>query len=178
MPSTIEIDDEVYARLGTEAIPFVETTPNAVLRRLLGIDHATNGSSSSPSAAAAAAVRGASRPASSSGTSRSSANKAGKRATRGTLLPKSAYEVPILRALDAAGGRAPSREVVAAVGAQLADQLTDADREELRSGEVRWENRVHFTRLSLVEQGLLDGNAPRGTWEISEAGRQRVADES
>lgn len=33
--TTVKIDDEVLAALGREAIPFVETTPNEVLRRLL-----------------------------------------------------------------------------------------------------------------------------------------------
>lgn len=31
----IEVDDEVYAALQREAVPFVETTPNDVLRRVL-----------------------------------------------------------------------------------------------------------------------------------------------
>lgn len=184
MPSTIEVDDEVYALLGSEAVPFVETTPNAVLRRLLGLGASPNGAASrtTPSAPTGGvlspAIPSSAAPAQQRPGGTRSAKKPGSRAMRGTLLPKSAYEMPILRALVEAGGRAPSREVVAAVGEALADQLTESDQEQLRSGEVRWANRVHFTRLSLVEQGLLNGNAPRGTWEISDAGRQRVADES
>lgn len=35
MRHSIEVDDEVYTALGRAARPFVETTPNDVLRRLL-----------------------------------------------------------------------------------------------------------------------------------------------
>lgn len=35
---TIEVDEEVYSYLQSNAKPFEETTPNAVLRRLLGIN--------------------------------------------------------------------------------------------------------------------------------------------
>jgi hypothetical protein len=35
MSRSIEVDDEVYAALGRAARPFLETTPNEVLRRLL-----------------------------------------------------------------------------------------------------------------------------------------------
>ena len=34
----IEVDDEVYEVLGNISIPFKETSPNMVLRRILGID--------------------------------------------------------------------------------------------------------------------------------------------
>lgn len=34
---TISVDDEVFDKLGNMAIPFVETTPNMVLRRILGL---------------------------------------------------------------------------------------------------------------------------------------------
>ena len=35
---TIEVDNEVYEMLGNISNPFIETTPNMVLRRILGID--------------------------------------------------------------------------------------------------------------------------------------------
>jgi hypothetical protein len=33
---------------------------------------------------------------------------------------------------------------------------------------------VEVTRLRLVEAGLLEKNSPRGVWEISDAGRERL----
>ena len=47
MSSSIDIDDEVFAKLKEEAEPFVDT-PNSVLRRLLGLNagaETTNGQS-------------------------------------------------------------------------------------------------------------------------------------
>jgi restriction system protein len=80
----------------------------------------------------------------------------------------------MLRYLDEHGGRAPSREVVEAVGATLADRLTARDRQQLKSGGIRWEKRAAFVRLRLVERGELATNSPRGTWEITDKGRERL----
>lgn len=150
MCPSIETDDEVFEVIKKHAEPFVDT-PNTVLRRLLGIDRVT------------------ARP-------KPAAGKADKpvRAVPGTLLPESEYEIPILRYLEERGGRAPSREVVEAVGEALGDKLTELDKQPLKSGDIRWENRAAFVRLRLVERGELAKNSPRGTWEISDKGRERL----
>jgi hypothetical protein len=67
---------------------------------------------------------------------------------------------------------------VDAVGEALNGQLTDADKEPLKSGDIRWKNRAAFVRLRLIETGDLNGQAPRGTWQITDQGRQRVRSES
>jgi len=159
---SIEIDDEVFAVLEDHARPFVDT-PNTVLRRLLGIDRAER-----PPKGSAGKVEGLPK-----GSARKAGENAG-RAAPGTLLPEREYELPILRYLDENGGRAPSREVVQAVGTALADRLTVLDRQQLKAGDVRWENRVAFVRLRLVERGELVRGSPRGTWEISDKGRERL----
>jgi hypothetical protein len=151
MSLSIEIDNDVFKVLKDQAEPFVDT-PNTVLRRLLDID------------------RGDARPTEVDG-------KTGEQAARaapGTLLPEREYELPILFYLDERGGRAPSREVVEAVGKQLSDQLTELDMQPLRSGDIRWQKRAAFVRLRLVERGELLGRSPRGTWEISDKGRARL----
>jgi negative regulator of replication initiation len=151
MPLSIEIDDEVFEALKSHAEPLIDT-PNTVLRRLLGIDQVE-------------------------GQPTSFSEKTGENAARaapGTLLPEREYEVPILRYLDERGGRAPSREVVEAVGQVLAGRLTEFDKQRLKSGDVRWEKRAAFVRLRLVERGELARNSPRGTWEITDKGRERV----
>jgi hypothetical protein len=94
-----------------------------------------------------------------------------ERAPFGALLPEKEYERPILEVLVEAGGSAPSREVTKAVGERVTGRLTPLDRQTLASGEIRWANRVHFTRLRMVEQGLLKKGSPRGIWEITEKGR-------
>jgi hypothetical protein len=185
MQRSIDVDDEVYAALQRSAEAFIDT-PNSVLRRVLGIDK--NGSER-PLAAdltsnaidpIAVAKRVAAQRRSASKTPSPAARAAGARAAkaprakRGTLLPESEYEIPILLYLDEHGGRAPSREVVDAVGEVLADRLTDEDKQELRSGDVRWKNRAAFVRLRLIEKQELSGEAPRGTWEITDKGRERL----
>jgi restriction endonuclease Mrr len=67
-------------------------------------------------------------------------------------------------------GQAHATEITNAVGKRLADRLTELDREKLDSGEVRWRNRVQFTRLRLKERGLLASDSPRGIWKITPAG--------
>ncbi len=151
MALSIDVDDEVFEVLGQHAQPFVDT-PNAVLRRLLGID--TVDGPSGPR------VR--------------RAREGLARAAPGTLLPEREYELPILRYLDERGGQAASGEVIDAVGRALADKLTELDRQPLKSGDIRWENRVAWVRLRLVERGELLANSPRGTWEISDEGRERL----
>jgi hypothetical protein len=151
MCPSIDTDDEVFDVIKKHAEPFVDT-PNTVLRRLLGIDPAK--SLPVPTGEKANRQRG--------------------RAAPGTLLPESEYEIPILRYLEERGGRAPSREVVEAVGEALDGKLTELDKQPLKSGDIRWENRAAFVRLRLVERGELVKKSPRGTWEISDRGRERL----
>jgi restriction endonuclease Mrr len=88
----------------------------------------------------------------------------------GSLLPESAYEQPILRALAERGGSAPARDVVHAVGELVADQLTELDREKLPNGGERWQSRVQFSRLRMKEKGLIKSGSPRGLWELADVG--------
>jgi Mrr N-terminal domain len=143
---SIEIDDEVWERIKAEAEPLIDDE-NSVLRRLLGI--------------------GGSVPA-----RRSEKRRDYARAPLGSLVHRDAYEVPLLQELAARGGRAPGREITDAVGRRVADQLTERDKETLRSGSVRWVTRVQFTRLRLKERGLLRDDSPRGVWELTEKGRE------
>lgn len=146
---SVEVDEAVWAELKRNAEPF-EDTPNSVLRRLLGIDH--NGSGSNGSANTTPSGR----------------------ARTDSLLPEAEYEMPILKVLAERGGRAATQEVVEAVYPHVKDKLSALDREQLKSGGIRWQTRVQFTRLRLVERGLMKKNSPRGTWEISAEGQKLV----
>ena len=97
------------------------------------------------------------------------------RARRGSLLPRSAYEMPILESLIELGGSAAASRVVDLVGTKLEAQLKDVDYEETpRTRVVRWRNRAQFARHDLVKNGQLHQDSPHGVWEISEAGRDRA----
>jgi hypothetical protein len=163
MSPSIEIDDDIFALLQEHAEPLIDT-PGSVLRRLLGLDR--QGGEVPPSET--------STPVDARPVRQKGRRRKGTRAARGSLLPEAHYEMPILRFLAENGGRAPSREVIDAVGIALKDDLTEADREELNSGDIRWKNRAAFVRLRLLEKGELDGNAPRGTWAITAKGSKRV----
>jgi hypothetical protein len=173
--ANIEVDDQVFDYLKAEAEPFVDT-PNTVLRRLLGLDsaRATIASAPSPNGSPAKTANANRRGRKSRG--KSSAAKR-TRAASGTLLPEERYERPLLKALADAGGQAPYREVVDAVGREMKGELLPADFENLSSGSIRWQSRLQFVRLRLIERGYLDKNAPRGIWGITDAGREALAKE-
>ena len=173
MSPTVRIDTEVFEKLKESAEPFVDT-PNSVLRRILGlapgtesgasIDGVPAAESSSPRRATNGAAARRTRP----------TQKRGVRAKPGTTLSDVEYEIPILEILRDNGGRAPTREVIDALGDRLAGRLMEADRERLSSGEIRWRNRAQFARLSLIDQGYMAKGSPRGVWEISEQGLERA----
>lgn len=175
MKATIEIDDDVLKLLKRHAEPFVDT-PNDVLRRLL-LDPAAyiSANQAASKRLTATTIRPATRaPSKLQNTTTRKKPVKRRRAPSNALLSEKAYELPLLDVLDAAGGRLPTREAVAAVGERVADQLTPMDHDVMNQGQERWESRVQFTRLRLVEAGLLEKNSPRGVWEISDAGRQRL----
>jgi integrase len=89
-------------------------------------------------------------------------------------LDCASYEIPILRALAAQGGRASRRAVRIAVLEEVGGCLTDLDREKLASGEARWETRFDKARSNLIQAKCLKSDSPRGVWAIARAGRQRL----
>lgn len=171
------VDDEVYAALQARAVP-LEDDVNTVLRRLLGLASASDVAiPSAPDVARAAAGNSS---ASRSGTKSPRPKKSTKKRTRvpkGSILPESDYELPILKALQHLGGRVPTSELIAQLEKELDPRLTEVDRDRLSSGGVRWQNRAQFVRLKLIKKGEMVEGSPRGVWEISETGRNRLAKE-
>lgn len=80
------------------------------------------------------------------------------------------YEGPIVRALAERGGRAPRREIVAAVGEAMAERHGAPDLERLPSGPPRWKPRVGKVRTRMVRRGWLATGGSRGEWELTERG--------
>lgn len=159
MSPTIRIDVDVYEALQKRAKAFVDT-PNSVLRRLLELEIADQ----------PVGTPRQGQPGGRSG--RPTAESWPPRAVSTDLLDGAEYQAPILRALAERGGSARPKEIVDAVGQELADRLTPTDRETLASGDVRWRNRVRWARFHLSKSGLIDNKAPRGMWTLTVAGRQ------
>lgn len=174
MPRTIEVDDELYDFLGSHAEPFVDT-PNSVIRRLVGLDAFKSAVAGFTSNGQSSAAAKAERPPQRRGSKKPDKKP---RAPSGTLLPESEYELPLLRSLDELGGSGASRDVIARIGELIGDQLTAMDRQPLSSGGVRWQSRVQFVRLRLIERGLMEKNSPRGVWAITAAGKDVLSGSS
>lgn len=159
MSEWIEIDDDVLGAIKEKAEPFADS-PNDVMRRVLGLAEAESRPSCALRPSATAPPGGGAR---------------GDRAQVGALLPMDEYELPLLKALAAAGGPAPRFEIVEAVEPMLEGRLTDLDRERLPSGgDVRWRNRLGFARLRAVERGLIRSDTRRGIWKLSDAGFEEL----
>lgn len=162
---SIRVDQEVWEALQAAAEPLIDT-PNSVLRRKLGLAQRRDNEPPPRERSSRSRRRGAS----------VNGNRARRpRAPRGSLLPESEYELPILEVLGRYGGRVPAREVIDEVGKIIGSRLTELDHEQLQTGGRRWEKRVQFTRLRLVERGLLAKDSPRGVWEITDDGRRALS---
>lgn len=166
-PYNIEVDEQVWEAMKTRAEPFIDT-PNTVLRKLLGLEDVGDAPLRDPLDVKTVV---ADRLALKRRAEKNGAKAKRKRAPSGSLMPEVEYERPILDYLAVQGGSAPARSVAEAVGKAVADKLTELDREEIKPGLYRWQNRIQFTRLRMVREELLKSDSPRGTWEIAEKGR-------
>ncbi len=103
------------------------------------------------------------------------ANRQGRRLTHGLKTPEKRFRRPILEALVELGGSAAVSDVLSLVAKKLQGVLNQYDWAPLPSGrEVRWRNTAKWCRRTMVEEGLLLVNSPKGIWEISEAGRKAL----
>lgn len=85
-------------------------------------------------------------------------------------ISQGAYHKVVLQILVELGGSADANEVLKRVPERV--RLTDADREVLQGGSVRYEKHVNWARYQLVKRGYLERESPRGRWEITLAGRE------
>lgn len=95
---------------------------------------------------------------------------------KGQRTPESAYYLPILQVLDQMGGSGKVAEVLERVGKVMKPVLKKVDYDPLASGpdNTRWRNAAQWARNSMIHDGLLKADSPRGAWEISDRGRERV----
>ena len=182
---SIYIDEDVFVELQKRAVPLVDD-PSSVLRRVLGLPEPGEGPDTTASSQEPRtpdprpAPRSSRKPPAAKepkGQNRSSqSSNRPRRAARGSLLPQAEYELPLLESLVELGGSGPASEIIDHVGSKLDGRLTAADCSTLASGDVRWRNRVQFVRIGLVKEGLIARESPRGIWEITNAGRERLQD--
>ncbi len=102
------------------------------------------------------------------------------RLRRGLRTREEAYYRPILEALQALGGSAPMNQVLDRVLQSMKAVLKDVDYEPLASEPdmPRWKNAAQWARNSMVKEGLLRNDSPRGVWQISDAGVQFLRGEA
>jgi restriction system protein len=98
------------------------------------------------------------------------------RLQRGARTPEESFYQPILRVIANAGGSARITDVLAEVGRIMKPVLKSVDYEPLPSdpNATRWSNTAQWARNSMVKEGLLRNDSPRGIWEITDEGRKAL----
>lgn len=98
------------------------------------------------------------------------------RLPKGLRTPDDAFRMPLLQALVELDGSAEVNEVLDLVGKKMRKALNEYDSEPLQSdpNSIRWRNTAQWCRLTLVREGLMKGDSPRGVWEITAAGRKAL----
>jgi hypothetical protein len=88
---------------------------------------------------------------------------------------------PILEALVKLGGRGHVEDILATVEERVHDKLKPDDFQPVASGETRWRNTAKWARKYMTYRenpALLNPSAPRGWWEITDAGRDYLRQEA
>jgi hypothetical protein len=98
------------------------------------------------------------------------------RLQRGMRTREEVYYVPILQVLSDMGGSGKVAAVLDQVGKKMKGVLKKPDYEPLASGpdNPRWRNAAQWARNSMVNEGLLKNDSPRGVWEISDKGKKHL----
>lgn len=98
------------------------------------------------------------------------------RLQRGLRTPEEAYYEPVLKVLVDFGGAGKLSDVLPQVEQLMRSTLSPVDYEPLASDKdvPRWRNAAQWARLTLVREGFMKPDSPRGLWEITEEGRRRL----
>lgn len=98
-----------------------------------------------------------------------------KRLRKGLRTPEDGFRLPILESLIELGGKAEVKAILEKVYQKMEHILNEYDKESLPSGTgIRWQNTAQWCRNSMVNEGLLSKDSPRGIWEITEKGIQAL----
>ena len=92
---------------------------------------------------------------------------------KGLRTTEDEFRIPILKSLVEMGGKGEMRKVLEKVYSKMKGRLNRYDMDCLSSNSTqkRWENTVQWCRNTMVMEGLLSSNSPRGIWEITAKGR-------
>lgn len=105
--------------------------------------------------------------------------KSWHRASNGMKTSEKEYVIPILSAIERLGGQGKSTEVLDIVYEAMKGILNSLDLEKLPSGgDIRWRNTAQWARYTMITDGLLKNDSPRGIWEISEKGKDYLREYS
>lgn len=98
---------------------------------------------------------------------------------KGVRTPESAYYQPILQVLEKMGGSGKVAEVLERVGKLMKPVLKKVDFDPLASGpdNPRWRNAAQWARNSMIRDGLLKADSPRGVWEVADKGRAMLKEQ-
>lgn len=98
---------------------------------------------------------------------------------KGLRTPEAAYYHPILMVLERMGGSGKVADVLEKVKQIMKPVLKDVDYEPLASGpdNPRWRNTAQWARNSMIKEGLLKADSPRGVWEIADKGRAMLKEQ-
>jgi len=142
---TIEIDDSLFEELRKLAFPFIDTSPNMVVKRL--IEHYRKCEKL---------------------TSSDSALYRRRRSPRGFgKLSSVHYRGPILEALNELGGSGNIYEVLELVFVKVKNRLSAIDLSKTLNGSIRWKITAYWERHCMVKDGLIKADSPRGIWELN-----------
>jgi restriction system protein len=96
----------------------------------------------------------------------------GGRLPKGLKTSQSQYRIPILQTLVEMGGQADIKQVLERVRERMSEKFNEYDLATLSDGETpRWRNTAQWARNAMREEGLIRDDTARGTWAISEKGR-------
>lgn len=93
------------------------------------------------------------------------------RPAKDEIITRSEWRRILLQTLVEMGGSAKESEITERIESKIKDRLSAVDLERLGSGEVRWKKNLYWEKHDCKKQGLLEGEARHGIWEISEKGR-------
>lgn len=93
----------------------------------------------------------------------------------GRVVPETDFLLPILQALEEAGGSARVGDVLDAVELKVRDRLTPMDFDRLGKGDIRWRSRARFASSRLKDAGYLEKDPSTRTWTITERGQDCLA---
>lgn len=154
MSHNIEVDDEVFDYLQSQAQPFLDT-PNSVLRRELGLTEGTTMTTTDSPVTP-------------------SSNRPAGRSIQGSqqrelpMTPQREFRAVITAILREAGGGREMSEVLAEVDVRMRSKFREGDLSTVSTGEVRWRNAARWERMQMAKEGLIKKGTRPGWWELSD----------